>query len=69
MVGIICPLRIAEVEQAVRETCGLQRNPCAAQVGASFHYNGNVRCAGDVETKPIGLNAETAIGSLRLRIP
>lgn len=67
--GIIRPLRIAEIEQTVREAHGLQRSPCAAQVGASFHYDGNARCPGDVESKLIRSHTKAAAASLGLRIP
>jgi hypothetical protein len=68
--GIIRPVRIVEVDRPVRKLKASQRNPaCAAQVGAGFHHDGNVRGSGDVETKSAWLNAEAGAARLDKRVP
>jgi len=67
--GIICPLRITDMDRAVRDVHRLQQNPGAPKVGAGFHHDGNVCCPADIETELTRLHTEAAITRLCLRIP
>ena len=67
--GKIRPLWVAEINRAVRETHGVQRNPSATHIRACFNHNGNVRRPNDVETKAVRLDTKANTTRLRLGIP
>jgi hypothetical protein len=67
---IIRPLRIAEIKQTVGKRESLEWSPNrAGQIGAGFHHDGDIGCAGDVETKLIVTYAKTRTASFYQRVP
>ena len=61
---------LAEIDQTVGQGEALQRSPNrAGQIGASFHHDGDVAGAGDVESKLIALHAKPAPAGLNLWVP
>src|SRR5208282_3047641 len=56
---------ITEIDGTVSERAGLQRRPaCTCQIGAGFHDDGDVDCAGDGESKLIAPHSEAGVGGL-----
>jgi len=67
---VIRPLGIAEIERTVGERDGLNRSPNRpGQIGAGFHHDCKIGCAGDVEPKLIALHAKAGIACLDQRVP
>jgi len=57
--GIICPLGIGEIGRAAGEGQTLDPRPSGfVQVRAGFHHYGTVRCPGNDESEPVGLDAK-----------
>src|SRR5207249_4262251 len=68
--GMIHPLRIAEIEQAIGKVAALQRNPRQApEVRAGFHDDRNIGCPDYSETKSVRSQAETKVAGLHLWVP
>ena len=68
--GVIRPLGIAEIERTVGEGDVRQWSPNrAGQIGAGFHHDRKIVCAGDVEAKLIVLHAKAAVADLDQGVP
>src|ERR1700722_10669837 len=67
---VISPIRIAEINRAVGQRNGPDWCPDGiGQIGASFHHDGNVGYASDVEAELIVAHTETWPAGLDERAP
>ena len=67
---IIRPVRIVEMCQPIRECESLKWSPNGLdQIGAGFHHNRKIGCAGDVESKLIVTDTKVRAAGLDQRVP
>lgn len=70
VIGVIRPLRIAEIGRAACEHVGLNGLPhWAGKIGAGLHNDDQFADAGDVEPELMILHAEARTAGLCLRVP